>query len=175
LLHFDSLKLEYNLYYKDSGVIKLQLSNNLNPDNCIVDDLAFVGFSAIRDEQNCPYIKYQFRTNARNPNDDVIPIEFVAKRTDARKRTQLGLKKNEKMRLGFAVLTDGTFEPDNSDDEMTDENAMKLTKRLHRHLEALAKLSKTLVELQTTMDQLKQKARKDVEQANGRSDPSSTS
>ena len=174
MLHFDSLKLEFTLCYKDSGVIKLQLSNNLNPDNCIVEDWAFVGFSAIRDEQGYPYVKYHFHTNAKNPNDDVIPIEFVAKRTDASQRTQLGLRKNEKLSLGYAVSKDGTFEPDNSDDEITDENPIRLTQRLDRHLKALRKLCETLVKLQKTVDQQIKKARNDIEQANGRAFGSSS-
>jgi hypothetical protein len=165
LLHFSSLDLEYILNYQDSVVNKLQLMNNNAPGEGAVENEAVLTFSAIRDEQGYPYLKCNFATNEHDPDGDMVNIEFVAKRTDTEGIRQLGLTKNEKLRLGYAVWDDGTFEPEDSDDEFIGQNPESLNRQLQRHIEASVKIHAKLVTMRNNVDKHVMNATNGMQQA----------
>lgn len=165
LLHFSSLDLEYTLNYQDSIVNKLQLMNNNAPGEGAVENEAVLTFSDIRDEQGYPYLRCNFATNEHDPDGDMVNIEFVAKRTDTEGIRQLGLTKNEKLRLGYAVWDDGTFEPEDSDDELIGQNPESLNRQLQRHIEASVKIHAKLVTMRNNVDKHVMNATNGMQQA----------
>ena len=151
-LNFGSLELEYTLNYQDQIVNQLNLATNKAPGAGSVENEAMLTFSDVRDESGYPYARFSFSTNEHNPDDDMVNIEFVAKRTDETGIKNLGLTKNEKLRLGYPVWEDGTFEAENSDEEVTGTNAESLNKQLQRHTEASVKIHAKLVKLRNNAD-----------------------
>ncbi|CAF9941539.1 MAG: hypothetical protein ALECFALPRED_009181 [Alectoria fallacina] len=164
-LNFGSLELEYILDYQDKIVNRLDLVTNKAPGEGSVESEAMVTFSEVRDESGYPYLRFSFSTNEHNPDDDMVNIEFVAKRTDETGVHQLGLTKNEKLRLGYAVWDDGTFEPENSDEEVTGQSADSLNKQLQRHIEASVKIHAKLVTMRNNVDKQVANATNGMQQA----------
>ena len=164
-LNFGSLELEYLLNYEDKIVNRLVLITNKAPGEGSVENEAMVTFSDVRDESGFPYLRFSFSTNEHNPDDDMVNIEFVAKRTDETGRVQLGLTKNEKLRLGYAVWDDGTFEPENSDEEVSGQSADSLNKQLQRHIEASVKIHAKLVTMRNNVDKQVANATNGMQQA----------
>ena len=164
-LNFGSLELEYSLNYQDQVVNRLELVRNKLPGEGSVENEAMVTFSEVRDESGYPYLRFSFSTNEHDPEDDMVNIEFVAKRTDETGIHQLGLTKNEKLRLGYAVWDDGTFEPENSDEEITGQSADSLNKQLQRHIEASVKIHAKLVMMRNNVDKQVANATNGMQQA----------
>lgn len=164
-LNFGSLELEYLLNYQDTIVNRLELATNKAPGEGSVENEAMVTFSEVRDQSGYPYLRFSFSTNEHNPEDDMVNIEFVAKRTDETGVHQLGLTKNEKLRLGYAVWDDGTFEPENSDEEVTGSSADSLNKQLQRHIEASVKIHAKLVTMRNNVDKQVANATNGMQQA----------
>ncbi len=151
-LHFGTLDLEWTLDYDDQTVNHLKLLHNKNPGDGNVDDEAILTFSELRDEQGFPYLRCNFATNEHDPDGEMVNIEFVAKRTDTEGVQQLGLTKNEKLRLGYPVWDDGTFEPEEEDVELNNQNPDTLQKQLQRHIEASVKIHGALVMIQNNIN-----------------------
>ena len=164
-LNFSSLELEYVLNYEDQVVNRLELAKNKAPGAGSVENEAMLTFSDVRDESGYPYLRFSFSTNEHNPEDDMANIEFVAKRTDGTGAHSLGLTKNEKLRLGYAVWDDGTFEPENSDEEFTGQSAASLNKQLQRHIEASVKIHARLVAIKNNVDKQVANATNGMQQA----------
>lgn len=164
-LNFGSLELEYLLNYENKIVNRLDLATNKAPGEGSVENEAMLTFSDVRDESGYPYLRFSFSTNEHNPDDDMVNIEFVAKRTDETGRYQLGLTKNEKLRLGYAVWDDGTFEPENSDEDVTGQSADSLNKQLQRHIEASVKIHAKLVTMRNNVDKQVANATNGMQQA----------
>ena len=164
-LNFSTLELDYALDYQDQIVNRLDLVTNKAPGGGSVENEAMLTFSEARDESGYPYIRFSFCTNEHNPDDDMVSIEFVAKRTDETGVIQLGLTKNEKLRLGYAVWDDGTFEPENSDDEILSQNPESLNKQLQRHIEASVKIHARLVTMRNNVDKQVANATNGMQQA----------
>ncbi|KAL9073004.1 MAG: hypothetical protein Q9161_003226 [Pseudevernia consocians] len=164
-LNFGTLELEYLLDYQDKIVNRLDLAANKAPGEGSVESEAMVTFSEVRDESGYPYLRFSFSTNEHNPEDDMVNIEFVAKRTDETGVHQLGLTKNEKLRLGYPVWDDGTFEPENSDEEVTGQSADSLNKQLQRHIEASVKIHAKLVTMRNNVDKQVANATNGMQQA----------
>ena len=164
-LHFGTLDLEYTLHYKDIVVNHLHLEVNNAPGHGAVEDQAVLTFSAIRDEQGYPYLRCNFATNEHDPEGDMVNIEFVAKRTDTEGVRQLGLTKNEKLRLGYAVWDDGTFEPEDEDDDLNGQNPDSLNKQLQRHIESSVKIHRKLVSMRDNVDKHVMNATNGMQQA----------
>lgn len=164
-LNFGSLELEYILNYQDQVVNRVELVTNKAPGEGSVENEAMVTFSEVRDESGYPYLRFSFSTNEHNPDDDMVNIEFVAKRTDETGAHQLGLTKNEKLRLGYAVWDDGTFESENSDEEATGQSADSLNKQLQRHIEASVKIHAKLVTMRNNVDKQVANATNGMQQA----------
>lgn len=164
-LHFGSLDLEYTLEYTSKSVNNLKLVHNNAPGEGHVDSEAVLTFSDLRDEQGFPYLRCNFATNEHAPEDDMVNIEFVAKRTDTEGIRQLGLTKNEKLRLGYAVWDDGTFEPEDEDEELNNQNPDSLNKQLQRHIEASVKIHAKLVTIQNNINKQVTNATNGMQQA----------
>lgn len=164
-MNFGTLELEYTLRYQDSVVNRMELATNKAPGEGHVDGEAILTYSALRDESGYPYLRCNFSTNEHNPDDEMVNIEFVAKRTDQTGVHQLGLTKNEKLRLGYAVWDDGTFEPEDSEDEVTGHNAESLNKQLQRHIEASVKIHQKLVTLRNNVEKQVANATNGMQQA----------
>lgn len=164
-LNFGTLELEYILNYQDKIVNRLDLVTNKAPGEGAVENEAMITFSEVRDESGYPYLRFSFSTNEHNPDDDMVNIEFVAKRTDPTGVHQLGLTKNEKLRLGYPVWDDGTFEPENSDEEVMGQSADSLNKQLQRHIEASVKIHARLVTMRNNVDKQVANATNGMQQA----------
>ena len=164
-LNFGTLELDYILHYQDQVVNRAVLVTNKAPGEGSVENEAMITFSEVRDESGYPYLRFSFSTNEHNPDDDMVNIEFVAKRTDETGVHQLGLTKNEKLRLGYAVWDDGTFEPENSDEEVTGQSADSLNKQLQRHIEASVKIHAKLVMMRNNVDKQVANATNGMQQA----------
>ena len=164
-LNFGSLELEYSLNYLDQIVNALELANNKAPAEGLVENEAMVTFSEVRDESGYPYLRFSFSTNEHQPEEDLVNIEFVAKRTDETGVRNLGLTKNEKLRLGYPVWDDGTFEPENSDEEVGGQSADSLNKQLQRHIEASVKIHAKLVTMRNNVDKQVANATNGMQQA----------
>lgn len=164
-LHFGTLDLEYTLAYQDTIVNHLHLSINNAPGEGAVENEAVLTFSAIRDEQGYPYLRCNFATNEHDPDGDMVNIEFVAKRTDTEGVRQLGLTKNEKLRLGYAVWDDGTFEPEDEDEDLNGQNPDSLNRQLQRHIEASVKIHQKLVTMRNNVDKHVMNATNGMQQA----------
>lgn len=164
-LHFGSLDLEYDLNYQDEIVNRLELVMNNAPGAGSVEPVAMITFSAVRDESGAPYLRFNFSTNEHDPDAEMLNIEFVAKRTDETGVNNLGLTKNEKLRLGYAVWDDGTFEPETSDEELTAQSVDVLKKQLQRHMEASVKIHARLVAMRNNVDKQVANATNGMQQA----------
>lgn len=164
-LNFGSLRLEYILDYQDKIANRLDLATNKEPGDGSVETEAMIVFSEVRDESGYPYLRFSFYTNEHNPDDGMMNIEFVAKRTDKTGVISLGLTKNEKLRLGYAVWDDGTFEPENSDEDVTGQSADSLNKQLQRHIEASVKIHAKLVTMRNNVDKQVANATNGMQQA----------
>lgn len=151
--------------YQDKVVNRLDLATNKAPGEGSVENEAMVTFSEVRDESGYPYLRFSFSTNEHNPEDDMVNIEFVAKRTDETGVHQLGLTKNEKLRLGYPVWDDGTFEQENSDEDVTGQSAESLNKQLQRHIEASVKIHAKLVTMRNNVDKQVANATNGMQQA----------
>lgn len=163
-LSFGALSLEYTMDYQDKIANRLDLANK-EPGDSSVENEAMVVFSDVRDESGYPYLRFSFYTNEHNPDDGMMNVEFVAKRTDNTGVNSLGLSKNEKLRLGYAVWDDGTFEPENSDEEVTGQSADSLNKQLQRHIEASVKIHAKLVTMRNNVDKQVANATNGMQQA----------
>ena len=164
-LNFGTLELEYTMDYQDKIVNRLDLATNKAPGEGAVENEAMVTFSEVRDESGYPYLRFSFSTNEHNPDEEMVNIEFVAKRTDETGVHQLGLTKNEKLRLGYAVWDDGTFEPENSEEDVTGQSADSLNKQLQRHIEASVKIHAKLVTMRNNVDKQVANATNGMQQA----------
>lgn len=131
----------------------------------IVEDNAILTFSDIRDEKGFPYLICFFATNEHDPDGEIVNIEFVAKRTEPDGVEQLGLTKNEKLRLGYPVWDDGTFEPEDSDEELHNQNPDSLNKQLQRHIEAAVKIHAKMVTIQNNINKQVTNATNGMQQA----------
>ncbi len=151
-LMFGTLDLKYLLEYQNTKCNHLKLIENHAPGSGAVEDELVLTFSDVRDEQGFPYLHCNFATNEHNPDDDMTNISFVAKRTDTEGILQLGLTKNEKLRLGYAVWDDGTFEPEDAEQEINNQNPEQLQQALHRHMEASVKIHSRLLTIQENIN-----------------------
>ena len=151
-LHFGSLDIEWTLEHQKKTVNVLKMAHNNNPGEGAVEDDAVVTFSDLRDEQGYPYLRCNFATNEHDPDGEMVNMEFVAKRTDIEGIQQLGLTKNEKLRLGYPVWDDGTFEPEDMNKEVNSMNPDSLQKQLQVHIEASVKIHAKLCTIQNNIN-----------------------
>ncbi|KAL6719071.1 hypothetical protein ACLMJK_003306 [Lecanora helva] len=165
VLHFGTLDLEYTMEYQDKTVNHLELVRNNSPGDGEVEKVAMLAFSDARDEQGFPYLRCNFATNEHDPDREMVNIEFIAKRTDTEGIQQLGLTKNEKLRLGYPVWDDGTFEPEDSEEEVNNQNVDSLNKQLQRHIEASLKIHSKLVNIQNHINKQVTNATNGMQQA----------
>ena len=151
-LNFDKFELEYTMTYHDTISNQLNLAHNNNEEAGYVHDEAILSFGQIRDEQGYPFLRCNFTANDHPSSEgDLEDIEFVAKRTDSLGIRNLGLTKNEKLRLGYAVRDDGTFEPEDSDEEFPQDHDTLLA-QLERHTTAAAIIHARLVAMKEDRD-----------------------
>jgi hypothetical protein len=165
---FGTLDLKYTLEYQNTKVNHLRLLENNAPGNGAVEDELVLTFSDVRDEQGFSYLHCNFATNEHNPDDDMTNISFVAKRTDTEGILQLGLTKNEKLRLGYAVWDDGTFEPEDAELEINNQNPEQLQQALQRHIDTSVKIHARLVAIQTNINKQVLNATNGMQQAMNR-------
>ena len=151
--------------YENKTVNHLKLAQNKAPGDGSVDDEAILTFSDLRDEQGFPYLRCNFATNEHDPDGEMVNIEFIAKRTDTEGVQQLGLTKNEKLRLGYPVFDDGTFEPEDSDEELNNQNPDSLNKQLQRHIEASVKIHTKMCMIQNNINKQVTNATNGMQQA----------
>ena len=152
-LHFSSLDFEYSLDYQDSISNKLLLERNNAPGGGKVEDEAVIVYSSLRDERGYPYLRFNFATNEHDPDlDEMVNIEFVAKRTETEGTRPLGLSKNEKLRLGYPVWDDGTFEPEEMEDHVAGMSADDLNRQIQKHTDAVFKIYSRLIAMKKTVD-----------------------
>jgi len=163
-----TLDLKYTLDYQNTKVNHLKLLENNAPGSCAVEDELVLTFSDVRDEQGFPYLHCNFATNEHNPDDDMTNISFVAKRTDTEGILQLGLTKNEKLRLGYAVWDDGTFEPEDAEQEINNQNPEQLQQALQRHIDESVKIHARLVTIQNNINKQVMNATNGMQQAMNR-------
>ena len=164
-LHFGNLDLEYTLEYQDKTVNHLKLARFNSLGDTTVDTEAVLTFSDLRDEQGFPYLRCNFKTNEHDQDGDMVNIEFIAKRTDTEGIQQLGLTKNEKLRLGYPVWDDGTFEPEDEDEELNNQNPDSLNKQLQRHIESSVKIHTKMVNIQNNINKQVTNATNGMQQA----------
>ncbi|MCJ1277508.1 hypothetical protein MMC21_005321 [Puttea exsequens] len=150
-LHFGTLALEWTMKYEDSIINKMILGANHSAGRGELETTSFLTWSSVRDEQGDPYLKCSITTNEHEPGEDMVTMEVVAKRTDPTGAGVLGLTKNEKLRLGYAVWDDGQFEPDNEDEGLS-HNPDMLSRQLRKHAEAIQEIHKKLVYNKTVAD-----------------------
>ena len=154
-LNFDKFELGYRMTYHDTISNQLYLVSNNKPDAGAVHNEAVLSFGQIRDEQGYPFLRCNFSAHESIPDGTLEDIEFVAKRTDSLGIRNLGLTKNERLRLGYAVREDGTFEPDNPDEEFNQdlpEDQDELFAQLERHTTAAAMIHRKLVAIKEERD-----------------------
>ena len=156
-LSFCQWGLEYEGIYNTEGpATKLELKANTTPRRVDADDEAFLLFGAVLDDQGFPFLQFCTAASPREARlDHLQNIEFVAKKTDPTGIHCLELTKNEKLRLGYPVRSDGTFEEEegSTSSNIREESYESLTRQLHEHTEAQAKIIERLKSIRTKMDE----------------------
>ncbi|KAL9127759.1 MAG: hypothetical protein Q9217_003417 [Psora testacea] len=152
-LNFCQWGLEYEGIYNTEGpATRFELKANTTPRLVDTDDEAFLLFGAVMDDQGFPFLQFSTAASPTEAGlDHLQNMEFVAKKTDPTGIHCLELTKNEKLRLGYAVRSDGTFE-DGSAANIESDSYESLTKQLHEHTEAQAKIIEKLARIRAKMD-----------------------
>ena len=111
-LNYRDWNLEFTgRFATEEAATVLHLSSNDSPDVGDVDNEATLAFGSVLDDRGYPFLRIMLSAcEATNGSDDMVPIEIVAKKTDTTEVHKLELSKNERLRLGFAVRSDGQFE-----------------------------------------------------------------
>ena len=111
-LNYREWNLEFTGRYatQDPATV-LHLSVNDSPDVGDVDNEATLAFGSVLDDRGYPFLRIMLSAcEASSGSDDMVSVEIVAKKTDTTEVHKLELSKNERMRLGYAVRSDGQFE-----------------------------------------------------------------
>lgn len=151
-LKFCQWGLEYlGTYSTTRQATKFELAANTTPQLVEADDEAVLLFGAVLDDQGSPFLQLAIAANPVDSGENHLQnMEFIAKRTDTTGINCLELTKNEKLRLGYPVRPDGTFE-DGTQVENT-ESYESLTRQLGEHTEAQAVIIEKLAGIRAKMD-----------------------
>lgn len=123
---------------------QLTLTANATENEVDCDDEAVLMFGIVTDDQGFPFLRFNLSASeVAAGRDSLQSIEFIAKKTDTLGLHCLELTKNEKLRLGFPVRVDGTFEHDNAGGEKQ-ESYESLTKQLDEHIKGQEKVVEQL-------------------------------
>ena len=140
-------------YATEEPATVLYLSSNDSPDVGDVDKEATLAFGSVLDDRGYPFLRIMLSAcEAASGSDDMVSIEIVAKKTDTTEVHKLELSKNERLRLGYAVRSDGQFEDLVGAGEPK-ESYEELTRQLGEHTAASARIALQLQHKRQAMDE----------------------
>ena len=154
VLKFRDWHLEYVGTFNTEGPATIvYLTTNETPEVGEVDNEATIAFGCVIDDQGYPFMRVNTSgCEASSGADDMLDIEIVAKRTDTTQVSKLELSKNERLRLGYEVRSDGRFEDIIGLGEPTD-SYEDLTRQLSEHTSATARIARQLTMIRAKMDE----------------------
>ena len=131
----------------------LYLSSNDAPDAGDVDNEATLAFGSVLDDRGYPFLRIMLSAcEASSGTDDMSSIEIVAKKTDTTEVHKLELSKNERLRLGFAVRSDGQFEDLVGSGEPKD-TYEELARKLGEHSAESARIAQQMQRKRAALDE----------------------
>lgn len=131
----------------------LHLSSNDAPEVGDVDNEATLAFGSVLDDRGYPFLRIMLSAcEASSGSDDMVSIEIVAKKTDTTEVHKLELSKNERLRLGFAVRSDGQFEDLVGSGEPKD-TYEELARKLGEHSAESARIAQQMQRKRAALDE----------------------
>ncbi|KAL9100375.1 MAG: hypothetical protein Q9163_004245 [Psora crenata] len=144
-LKFCKWGLEYEGIYNTEGQATVfTLKANNTPRRVNADDEAYLLFGVVTDDHGAPFLQFSTSASAAKSSlEHLQNLEFIAKKTDPTGINCLELTKNERLRLGYPLRSDGSFE-DGLAHNIKRETFESLTKQLQEHTEAQARIIEKL-------------------------------
>ncbi len=148
---------EWNLEFTgkwsvDEPATVLHLSSNDSPDVGDVDNEATLAFGSVLDDRGYPFLRIMLSAcEASSGSDDMVSVEIVAKKTDTTEVHKLELSKNERLRLGYAVRSDGQFEDLVGSGEPKD-SYEELARKLGEHSAESARIAQQMQRKRLALD-----------------------